>query len=543
VLAIAAVGIGTYTMFSTGGTPAHAALPTDTELLFEIPSVHHFADDLSNVRALDASQLVSKQLLSDAAFDLSTTFGVSKTQANALIIAASSLGVGARKLASAPEGGLVLTFSTGTPVNTFLQAKRFSYIGLVSSNGRKYRLTEAPAPPTANADAMSRTLAGLKLDPTQIALVWFETSKVLYVGSPSFALDVARTLSLDAPSLDANAQFQTAKRDFADKSDAILYLDPGHLAALGDARLKAVLGSYLDRPAPISGSFSLLPVGLVAHAVARFSPAPAASAQPPSAVPAPEPLTVAERLPSETFAYAAAVTKTSLSGAELQQLLLEQLGKSDPDTAKEVTAELTQWEQRLQLHLTDLLGSVGDQAAVALLAPKDYSLSLGRPAQMAANFSLVYLQALKDEAPARAQLAQLEQHFGALTDQARIHADEGGFSVVPSDDTWGVSLQAHVVQGYLCLAVGRTLLVERSLHALTAAENTLAADPAYKAARAALPKKAHLISWIDAGRVLNAVAENPLLAPRLHDLGLDRAGLRRVGPERVTAALAVTLEL
>jgi hypothetical protein len=228
-------------------------------------------------------------------------------------------------LESTPEGGLVLTFSTATPVNVFLQAKRFTYLGLVSSNGRKYRVTEAPPEPAATSDAMRRTLSGLKLDPKQAALVWFETSKVLYVGSPSFALDVARALSLDAPALDANAKFQRAKADFSDISDAVLYFDPSRLAGLGTTRLSSLLGGYFEKPEPVAASFSLLPAGLLAHFVARSTPDVAAAAPPAPAVPAALPLTVVERLPSETFAYVAAVTKTALTGAELRQLLLEQV--------------------------------------------------------------------------------------------------------------------------------------------------------------------------------------------------------------------------
>jgi len=40
-----------------------------------------------------------------------------------------------------------------------------------------------------------------------------------------------------------------------------------------------------------------------------------------------------DQLPSETFAYVAWVTKTRLSGAELHQLLLAQVAKTDPETA------------------------------------------------------------------------------------------------------------------------------------------------------------------------------------------------------------------
>jgi hypothetical protein len=542
-LAIGAVAIGTYTMFSTGGTPAHAALPDDTELLFEIPSLQRLLGDLGTVRALDSEKFVAKQLLDDLATDLSSTFGVSKTQASALIRAASSLGVGARKLASAPEGGVVLTFSTGTPVNTFLQSKRFKYIGLVSRNGRKYQLAAAPPESAVNTDAMHRTLSRLKLDPNQTALVWFETSKVLYVGSPSFAEGVARSLSLDAPSLDGNPKFQAAKHDFTDKADAIVYSDVGLLPVAFDPRLKSVFDGYFEKAEPATASLALVPAGLVAHVVARFAATAPVGAPPPVLLPAAQPLAVIDRLPSETFAYVAAVTKTQLSGAELRQLLLAQLAKSDPNSAGRVTAELTQLEQQLHTHLDDVLGSLGDQTALALLAPADYSLTLAQPAQIAANFAVLYVQALKDEAPARALLGELEQRFGASFGQAQIHEDPSGYDVTLNDNPLGVSLQLRFIKGYLCLAVGQTPLVVRSLRALSSGESTLGADPAHKAARAALPSTAQVFAWVDAGRVLSAVLHNPLLSARVHDVGLDYAGIHWTGPERVTTALALSAEL
>jgi hypothetical protein len=542
-LALGAVALGAYIMFNTGGTLVHAAVPSDTELLFEVASVQRFVEDLSSVRVIDADALAARRLLSDAASAISASFGVSSSQANALILAASSLGVGARKLATAPEAGVLLTFNSATPVNTFLQSKRFTYTGLVSKNGRKYRLAAAPAEPGANDDATRRTLLGLKVDPQQTALVWFETSKVLFAGSPSFAEDVARSLSLDAPSLNRNPKFLAVQREFADKTaDAVVYLDPAQLPPESDARLKSLLDGYVGKAEPAIASLRLGPAGLIAHIVARFTPPVVAGAPPLTVLPAAEPLTVIDRLPNETFAYVASVTKNGLSGSELRKLLLEQLAKSDPDTARQVSTGLTQLEQQLQTHFDDVLGSVGDQGAVALLAPADYSLVLAQPHKIAADFAVVYLQALKDEAPARALLDQLKQHFGALVDKAQIHEDPDGYAVVPNDDSLGVSLQLHFVKGYLCLAVGHTPLVARSLRALSSGEGMLSADPAHQAARKALPSGAQVFAWIDAGRIVSTVLKNPLLAPRAHDFGLDRAGIHWTGVDRVTAALAASVE-
>ncbi|HEX3853758.1 MAG TPA: hypothetical protein VHW01_22490, partial [Polyangiaceae bacterium] len=375
------------------------------------------------------------------------------------------------------------------------------------------------------------------------SLVWFEVSKVLYLGSPSFAEDVARSLSLDAPSLDGNPKFQATKRDFTDKADAIVYLDASRLPTVSDPHLKSVLDAYFGKAEPAAASLTLVPAGVVAHVVARFS-APASVAAPPAPeLPTAQSLTVMDQLPSETFAYVAAVTKTRLSGAQLRQLLLAQLAASDPDTAARSTAALTQLEAQLHTHFDDLLGSLGDQAAVALLGPVDYDLTLAQLAQIASHFAVVYLQALKDEAPARALLGALKERFSTELGQAQIHEDSNGYDVTLNDNPLGISLQLHFVKGYLCLAVGNTPLVERSLRALTRGESTLGADPAYKAARAALPSAAQAFAWVDAGRVLSVARQNPLLSPRVRGIGFDGARIHWTGPDRVTTALAVSAEL
>ncbi len=538
-LAIGAVAIGAYVMFNTGGMPAHAAMPGDTELLLEVSSVRGALGNLSTVRGLDAKKLA---FLGDLANALSASFGVPKARTSALVLAASSLGVGARKLASAPEGGVVLTFSSATPVNALLSSKRFSYYGLVSTNGRKYKL--AAAAPGANAgDATTQALSSLKLSDERTLLVWFETSKVLFVGSPGFAADVSRALSLDAPSLDLKASFQTAQHDWLGKPDAIAYLDPAQLAALAAPQLRAAFAGSFKSAQPASASFTLVPAGVVTHLVTRFNAQDSTPASVPLGVPPALPLTIADRLPRETFGYVAAVTQTGLSGADLRRLMLEQIQKSDPTVAGQVTAQLARAEAELHVSFDQLMGSMGDQGALALLAPQDYSIELASPAQAAARFAVVYVQALKDEAPERALFAQLKAQFEQGHGPALIHEDPGGYSATPNDNALGVSMQIRFSKGYLCLALGNSALVDRAVRAFSAGEDTLAAEPAHRTARAALPSSAQLIAWVDAGRIVSTVQQNPLLAPRLHELGLDHEFIRWTGPDRITTALTLNGEL
>jgi hypothetical protein len=542
-LAIAAVAIGAYIMFkSGGGMLVQGAVPHDTELFVEVTSVPQLLSDLRAVRALDANQVLGEKLLDDTSAELSQSFGVPKAFASALILSASSLGVAGRKLTSVPEAGVLLSFSSAGPVDTFLRSKRFTYDGLVAKNGQKYKLSADASKPGTALGAPGRALSALTLDSPTTILVWFERSKLLFLGSPGFAEGVARVLTLDMPSIEQNPEFRDAQRDFSAKPDAIGYFDAAKLSRIEatDPRVRSVLG-YLKETGPVTASCHLVPSGLLTRFTARDSASTLAKR---ASFAPPLPLTVVDRLPIETFAYAAVVTKTQLSGSELQQLMLAQLAASDPQTAARVSAGMAQIEARLHLRFDQLLGSIGDQVAVAALAPPDYNLALAPPRQMLGDFAVVYLQALKDDTPWRALAKQLEAELSPLANQFAIQEDATGYALTPKDDALGVSgakAELRFANGYLLFAVGNAALVERSRRALLGGENTLALEPAQRAARAALPSQAQLLIWVDAGRILESVEKNPLLAARAGELGLG--ALRFTGPDRVTAALALSTEL
>ena len=537
-LALAAVALGMYVMFGNGAMPARHAVPIDSELFLEVTRVPQLLADLRAVRGVDVSQLLGKQLLSDTAADLSASFGVSKTRADALIHTASSLGIAGRKLSGAAEGGVLLSFSNATPMNAFLSSKRFAYTGLVRSNGRKYRLSAAEPEAGAAVGATRRALSAWSLDSGAAILVWFETSKVLFVGSPSFAESVARVVSLDAPSIEQSPGFRDALRDFSDQPDAIGYVDATKLGAADLPPPSSLVGNYLKGLGPITASFRWVPAGLLAHFVARHAAKEQAKGAP--TVPA-LPLTISDRLPAETFAYVAAVSDTRLSGAALEQLLLEQLAANDPETAQQVKAGIEQIEQRLQVPCDQVLGSIGDQTALAVIAPPDYSLALAQPQQMLANFAVVYLQALKDEGPLRELAKQLKTALGPVSNQFEIRETPDGYSLRPKDQAFDVSAQLHFTRGLLFLSLGGSALVERSWRAFSAGENTLASEPAQRAARAALPSTACVVAWIDSGRIVDTLQKNPLLAARMRSL--DRNGLHWTGPDRLTTALAISSDV
>jgi hypothetical protein len=247
-------------------------------------------------------------------------------------------------------------------------------------------------------------------------------------------------------------------------------------------------------------------------------------------------LSLGERLPAEAFAYATGITKSQLSGAELEQAMLQQVASADANRADDVRAGIALIEQRLHVHFDQVLDSLGDQGAVALVAPPDYSLELASPPQMLANFAIVGVQALKDEAPLRSLLKQWRAELGPLADQYLVQEDADGYALTPKDNPLGLGAQARFSKSYAFFALGKSALVERSWRAFSAGENTLGADPAERAARAALPSAARAFVWIDAARVIASVQKNPFLAPRISNL--TGGALRLAGTDRVTLGVA-----
>jgi hypothetical protein len=535
-LALAAVAIGAYLMFSNGGMPARGAAPSDSELFLEVTSVPQLLAEVRTLRVVDADKLAGKQLLEDTAVDLSASFGVAKSRAETLILAATSLGVIGRKLEHAPEGGVVLTFSNAVPMNALLGTKRFTYVELVAKSGRKYKLSAETPEPGASVSAERRMLAALSLDSKTNEIVWFETRKVLFVGTQSLAESVARVLSLDDPSIEQNPGFKNAQRDFGDKSDAIAYLDAAKLSATSDPRVQSLLG-YVQGTGPVTASLRLAPVGVIARFTGHITAVAASKRGLTTPALA---LSLSDRLPAETFAYAAAATKTQLSGAELEKLMLEQVASTDPERASDVRAGVALIEQRLHVNFAGLLDSIGDQGIVALVAPPDYSLTLASPERMLANFALLGEQALKEEATLRSLLKQWRAELGPLASQYQIQEDLDGYTVTPNDNPLGISAQLRFAKGYLFVALGGSALVQRSWRAFSAGENTLASDEAHRAARAALPSSAQIFAWVDAARVIAAVQQNPFLAPRVGPLG--NGALRLTGPDRLTAAFSLSGE-
>ena len=546
ILLLAGVGaaVGVYfVFFSSGGAPAIAAsVPKDCELLLEVPSVRRLVLDLHDVQYLDTSLRDDKKVFDDSANSLAQAFDISPSDATSLLVATETFGISARKLEATPEGVLAVGLRDDDPVEVLLKSSRFTAAGAVGQHGRRYLLTKKVLPPSAKQDAVLKTLASAELSATdKEVLVWFSAQKVLAVGSLPLVTDLAQVLENGAASIEQNPAYQAAKKDFETGSRSNAFLDPGALSNVSDPKVKALIASYFTPAGPLTGSFNVKPAGFVTSMVGHVtgSKLPRMSAYEP-----PQPLNLADRLPSETFAYLALTTQSKLSGAETEQLLLDQLGSLDAHSRAETEHGLRQLEQLLGVSAAKLLDGVGGQAVLGVAASTDTAIDqLSSGPAAASHFNLTWVQELKDDSEYKKLAAQLKSKLLPGLREVTVSDAGTGFDIAPRGTPLPISLRLRFLDKYLFVTAGSNALDDRALAAFSKGEHTLKDDAAHQASLSALPSTQHFRLWLDTGRIVDTLLKNPLLKARFAEQGLALDKITLSGPNRVVSALSIRSEV
>ena len=261
---------------------------------------------------------------------------------------------------------------------------------------------------------------------------------------------------------------------------------------------------------------------------------------------APAKLELPNRLPVETFAYAAFQTQTKLTGAELQKLILDQLEAADPRSKRQAEQGLAQMEQALGVSMAKLVDGLGGEAVLAMAAPADVSLdaaTLAQGAQAAANFNVTWVQQLKDDTEYKRLAAQLKQKIIPSVREASLTEDGPGFALTPRGAPLPVSLRVKFFDKHLFITAGGNSLCDRAEAAFSKGDRTLKDDAGHQSALAALPDKHHFRLWFDTGRIVDTVFKNPLLRATATENGMQLDKFRLSGPQRVTSALTVKSEV
>jgi hypothetical protein len=259
----------------------------------------------------------------------------------------------------------------------------------------------------------------------------------------------------------------------------------------------------------------------------------------------PQALDLGARLPEETFCYMGFSTRTKLSGADTQKLLLDQVGSVDPRSRAQVEQGLHQLETLLGVTASKLFDGVGGQSVIGLSATPGFSLeALGAGPQAAANFNLTWVLELKDGTEYKKLAAQLKQKLLPTFREVAVTDDgAGGFSVAPRLLPVPVSLRVKFLDKYLFVTAGSNALAARTEAAFSKGERTLKDDAAHKTSLAALPDTQHFLMWVDSGRIGDTLQKSPLVKAQLSQTGISLDKIKMTGPERIVSALSVRSEV
>ncbi len=542
------VGVGTalgayFVFFSSGGARSIAqSVPKDCELLVEVPSVRKLVLDLHDVQFLDTTLRDDKKVFDDAAGSIATAFDISQSDATSLLASTETAGVSARKLEGTPEGVVALGMRDGAPVEALLKSPRFAAAGAVGQGGRRYLLAKKILPPSAGQDGVLKALASAELSATdKEVLVWFPSQKVLAFGNAPLVADLAQVLESGAASIDQSPAYQAAQKEFESGSRLTAFVDPGALSNVTDPKVKELIANYFTPAGPLTSSFRVKPAGFVSSFIGHVT---GAKLPRETAYEAPQALNLADQLPGETFAYVAVSTRTKLSGAEVEKLLLDQMEALDPHSRAQTEQGLRQLEQLLGVSASKLVDGIGGQAVLGVAATADTAIAqLGSGPAAAAHFNLTWIQELKDDAEYKKLAAQLKQKLLPGLREVALTDAGTGFTIAPRGTPLPISLRVKFFDKHLFVTAGSNVLDDRAEAAFSKSDRTLKDDAAHKASLVALPDTQHFRLWIDTGRILDVSLKNPLLKARLAEQGMSFDKITLTGPNRVVSALSVRSEV
>ncbi len=542
---LASSAVGAYLLFfSSGGAPQMSAtMPRDSEMLIEVASLPKLLLDLKDVEYFDTTLRDDKKVLDDTADSVAKAFDISLDDARAFLVASRTVGVAARKLSTQPEAAFAIGFASAAPVEALLKSPRFVASGALGQTGKRYQLTRKQLLSSVGQDVVLKALADAELGNGKEVLVWFPDKRLLSFGTEAFVTDLAKVVEQGAAAVSANPSFEAAAKDFDSNARLTAFLDPTVFASIDDPKVKELVDSYFKPAGPMTGSLTVKSAGFVTSLTGRIigSKLPKASSYE-----APTKLELPNRLPVETFAYAAFQTQTKMTGADVEKLIFDQLEAANPRSKLEAQQGLAQMEQLLGVSVAKLIDGLGGEAVLALASPADVALDasiLAQGPQAAAKFNVTWVQQLKDDTEYKRLAAQLKAKIIPTVREATLTEDGPGFALTPRGAPLAVSLRVKFFDKHLFITAGGNSLCDRAEAAFSKGDRTLKDDAAHQAALAALPDKHHFRLWLDTGRLVDTLFKNPLLRARASENGVQLEKFRLTGPQRVTSALTVRSEV
>jgi hypothetical protein len=547
VAALAAVGLAAWGLFGLlAAKKPHLvrAMPKDTELYFEVPHAKRALLGLRAQRYLDLQEIDTEKLTDDAVAGFAKAFGVTDDEAEAVFAAVDAMAIGARGVARRPEASVLVQFGSAKPVETWLASKRLREDGK-AGGGDKYVLTrrEVEASAARTMSPAERAFSEMEVKGTRESLVWFADQRVLALGDSDFIEDAGKALRGDKPSLASTDGWRSARFDSG--AHAVVWFDSAVIADASGKDARELAERFFDKTGAFTGWVRWDSAGMV---MSLHGKAQGEAIRKDMDLAKPVALTLADRLPSETFLLLTAGTHLG-DGRAARDNLLRALDEGKGPSRKMVEEGIEKLEEATGVKLAQAIEMFGPQGALAVLASHDLKLGEDKlsPDAWAKHFAVAYVQELRgDEGLATAEKLVRRLRTDVLDEAGRelfrVKQESGGFVGEPTKPELP-HLQAVFEGTTLLVGVGAKALLDRIDEAYLQKKDTLGQDKAFRAAIGALPGKPSAIGWLDAGRVL---AQATRLAPSLDSeakkaLGLGFKAIRTEGDDRLTSAVATRL--
>jgi hypothetical protein len=523
-------------------------LPKDTQVYVELPSVTKALVGLAGVDAVHEEDLDAEKQKKRVVEAFADSFELGLGNVDRFIGGVRAAAVAGRtgprtgRFDMRPEAVLLLSFTSEDDVERVLSSGRFEkrdrFKGFAQYGVKRRSLDNPDA--LAKQSPLERALDEIgepkrppEEDPEleskpEIAVMWFADDKVLAVGSRRMVEDCARVATGEHESLQSgNALFDRAEWPL--RSTVLAYVDPNLMES------RELRESFLDDPDPVVGALRLLDEGvkLDLRFQLRGAKTPA-----PALFPVPTPLTLHERLPSDTFAYLELSTRFAGSGKQVEAAFFDAAASIDASSERELQRVVDKLHEETDIELSDLVEISGHQAVIGVVADDgDLKDMLGGSA---GELTIVGIVEVSDNKRAQGLVHDLRDYLEGRYDVSR---KDGGFLGERKGEP---SVMVKLAGEHLLFAFGKNGSVEDFEDVYAGKGRALSKDSAHENARKLLSGRPVAFMWVDAGRIADAAfsrktggeaATSPRAALRDLDIPIDALDIE--GPDRITAWAAL----
>jgi hypothetical protein len=538
VAVLGAAGVAAYVLLFRAPPPLAQFYPESTEVFVEAPNLKAAALGLARVDLFDRARVDEKKVIEDAQASLARAFDLPPADAARVALGVGAVAFGGHDMDN-DHGSIAITiaWNDAKAAETLLASSRFSLEGDAGKGGKRYviKRRELSAEQKAAAGAVESTLSSFSLnakDPDD-QLVWFPAKKLLVLANARGAADVTELVEgTSKNSLARSAVYAAQKKSVGGDAALIGFVDSKLVENANDAK---VVEKYFHGTGPIQLAASFEKSGIRLRATGLLS-VPADQLASASGMLAPKmpTLSLANKLPKETFAYVAFSTRMK-TGKEAREDLYKNLAKESSTAGMQKTLE--EGEHALGVDLVTVFDALGEEAVIAAAARDGFKYDpAGKPSFD--DLAIIYRQKVRDLAAAKRLTATLKSKMAGGPFKLQASGDD----LVIEGDKMMPRGELRFVGGDLVAVVGSRELADRTFAAL-AGKSTLGDDRAHVAATEPLEAK-HLLFWLDLGRVgETALAGMPKLKEQAQAMGVDVGAIRLAGEHRATGAVALNLAL